>query len=197
MRIYRILVIGDTHIPDRASNIDPKIKSDIESEKPYDIVVFTGDFTSEEIVRWVESLGNRAYYVQGNMDYLDLPKTQKFTLAGIKMGVHHGDGVYPRGNIAQLTEIARSLGVNILFSGHTHSPFIKLSSGRDVLHVNPGSLTGVWGGGGGLMVPTYIKAFLRDNELELRVFILRNNNIALYEKHVYRWNGSTWSLASS
>ncbi len=197
MRVYRILVIGDTHIPDRASAVDPRVRSDIESDKPYDVVVFTGDFTSENVVAWVEGLGKDVYYVQGNMDYLDLPKTQKFVLAGIKMGVHHGDGVYPRGNIRQLSRIAKELDVNLLFSGHTHSPFIKLDEENMVLHVNPGSLTGVWGGGGGLMVPTYIKAYLYDSELELRLFILRGLKIELMKKHVYKWDGSRWILVSS
>ncbi|MEM1921998.1 MAG: hypothetical protein QW615_04760 [Desulfurococcaceae archaeon] len=40
-----VLVIGDTHIPDRAIQISDKLANIIYSSVPWDIVVFTGDFT--------------------------------------------------------------------------------------------------------------------------------------------------------
>ena len=192
-KLYRILIIGDTHIPDRADRIDPRILADIESEKPYDYVIFSGDFTCGEILDWIKGLGREVYYVRGNMDYLPLPKTRVFQIGDIKVGVHHGDGVYPRGDIKKLSRIAEKLGVNMLISGHTHSPFIKLSDDSRILHVNPGSLTGVWGGGGGLMVPTYIKAYLIGNSIEFRLYILDHSGLRIAERRVFRWDGSTWT----
>jgi len=163
----------------------------IEDGKPWDIVVFTGDFTGVDVYKWFLELGKKTYCVRGNMDYLPLPKTQKITISDIIVGVHHGDGVYPRGNPRGLTRIARELGVNILFTGHTHAPFIKYGLTKEILLINPGSLTGVWGGGGGSMIPSmmilevsdeviYVKHYelLRSSEVrEERIVIERKDNI--------------------
>ncbi|MCD6195904.1 MAG: YfcE family phosphodiesterase [Staphylothermus sp.] len=189
--MVEILLIGDTHIPDRATRVPEKLLSIIEDGKPWDIVVFTGDFTGVDVYKWFLELGKKTYCVRGNMDYLPLPKTQKITISDIIVGVHHGDGVYPRGNPRGLTRIARELGVNILFTGHTHAPFIKYGLTKEILLINPGSLTGVWGGGGGSMIPSmmilevsdeviYVKHYelLRSSEVrEERIVIERKDNI--------------------
>lgn len=151
-----VLVIGDTHIPDRAESPPRVLKGIIDSFAPWDVVVFTGDLTSESILKWVRGLGNSVYVVKGNMDYLPLPKTAVFKVEEYVIGVHHGDGFYPRGDPAKLTKIAHSLGVNVLISGHTHADFIKTGSTGKELLVNPGSLTGVWSGGGGSYTPSFM-----------------------------------------
>ncbi len=147
----RILVVSDTHIPYRASRVPETMLRLIDSLE-YDIVVHAGDLCEESILEWVKSLGGEVYVVQGNMDYLPLPETAKFRAGDVDVGVVHGHQVYPRGNLAKLTGIARKLGVKLLISGHTHYPLVSMHGG--VLHVNPGSLTGVWGGGGGSMKPS-------------------------------------------
>jgi len=161
----RMLIIADTHIPDRAERLKPYVENTIEEHKPYDIVVHVGDLTSESILEWVKSLGKQYYVVEGNMDYLPLPRYAKFEVKGIRFGVFHGHGVYPRGDLKQLTTIARQLEVDILISGHTHAPFVAEYGG--VLHLNPGSLTGVWGGGGGTMRPSLIIVEIAGQRLDI------------------------------
>lgn len=168
-----ILVISDSHIPERAYEIDRAFLDFFRSKK-YDVVVHAGDLIREYVLDLVKSLGGRSYVVQGNMDYLPLPESQVFEEHGLRIGVVHGDQVYPRGNVPKLTNIARRLNASILVSGHTHSPFIKLDQG--VLHVNPGSVTGVWGGGGGSMKPSFI---------ELKVLEDRSVEVYLYELSRY------------
>ena len=176
--MYRILIIGDAHIPDRAYELPRSIEEFIDRERPFDIAVYTGDFTGEEIYEWFKSLGIKSYAVEGNMDYLPLPTYEVFEISGIKFGVIHGDQVFPRGNVKKLTRIAKRLNVSVLLSGHTHSPFIRIY--EDVLHVNPGSLTGVWGGGGGSGVPSLILAILwSSEELELQLHELVNDKLEL------------------
>ncbi len=172
-----ILVIGDTHIPDRAYSVPEKMAKIIESGRPWDIVVFTGDFTDREVYDWVVDLGRKVYYVSGNMDYLPLPKKQVFEL-DVRMGVHHGDGVYPRGDTKGLTRIARELGVKLLFTGHTHSPFIKHGLTKEILLVNPGSLTGVWGGGGGSMQPSMFILEISGGAYLFEHYVLRDNELS-------------------
>lgn len=173
----RILFIGDTHIPDRADNVPETIEDFIQRGRPWEIVIFTGDVTGEDTLSWIHSLGQKLYIVRGNMDYLPLPKTQVFEYEGFKIGVHHGDGFYPRGDKVKLSMIAQKLGVDILVSGHTHSDFIKIgSTGRELL-LNPGSLTGVWGGGGGSFTPSFMILEFMDNALAVKTYKLLNNTL--------------------
>jgi putative phosphoesterase len=164
----RILLIGDTHIPERATRIPERLLEIISDGAPWDIVVFTGDLTGREVYDWVRGLGEKVYVVRGNMDYLPLPDKAVFRVGGLRIGVHHGHGVYPRGDTDGLSRIASSMGADILFTGHTHSPFIKTSRDGRILLVNPGSLTGVWGGGGGSMRPSMMIVEVNGEELLIR-----------------------------
>ncbi len=181
-----ILLIGDTHIPDRAQWIPEKLLQIIENGKPWDIVVFTGDLTSREVLEWINSLGRETYVVKGNMDYLPLPRTQVFNVENYSIGIYHGDGIYPRGDTKGLTRIASKLNVDILFTGHTHSPFIKKGSIGSKLLINPGSLTGVWGGGGGSMKPSMMVVELSGNGLDITQYEIMNDTLAKRTIRAYR-----------
>ncbi|NPA69470.1 MAG: YfcE family phosphodiesterase [Crenarchaeota archaeon] len=187
----KILVASDAHIHDRADEVPPKLLEIIESEKPFDIAVYAGDFTDEDVYRWFRTLGRAVYVVEGNMDYLSLPEHETFMhpIAPIRFGVIHGHQVRPRGNIVQLTEIAKRLGVNVLISGHTHSPLIRVF--ENVLHLNPGSLTGAWGGGGGSGIPSMMIVILYENGLEVKLIELKGGSIS--EKvHRFVYRGGSW-----
>jgi putative phosphoesterase len=174
------LVIGDSHIHERADEFPEKFVAYFKNRK-YDFVIHTGDLIDYDVLEYVKSLASSAYIVQGNMDYIDLPEHEIFELFGISIGVIHGDQVRPRGNITGLTRMARSLGVSILISGHTHTPFILFDSG--ILHINPGSVTGVWGGGGGTMTPSFIELKVLDTKrVDITLYQLENNEIRLLKE---------------
>lgn len=147
-----MLVVADTHIPERAERVPGEMLELIDSLGPYDAVIHAGDLVSEEVLDWVRGLAPRAVVVRGNMDYLPLPLHARLEAGGCVIGVYHGHRVYPRGDPGQLAAIARRMGVRVLVTGHTHYPFIRRHGG--VVLLNPGSLTGVWGGGGGSMKPS-------------------------------------------
>ena len=177
----RIAVFGDAHIPDRATEIPSEILKWLEQHKPFDIAIYTGDLTGREVLEFIKSLAPRRYVVAGNMDWLDLPEYEIVDLWGVKLGVVHGDQVYPRGNIPKLTRLARRLGVNVLISGHTHDPFIAVYEG--IIHLNPGSITGVPSGGGGSLIPSLMYVELDDNHnlyvelYELREGVLEKSRV--------------------
>ncbi len=135
----RIVILSDTHIPERASKIPDEI---ISFMRKCDLIVHAGDLTDENVLKQLKSFGDLVV-VRGNMDYLNLPRKEEFEIEGIKFGVFHGQGVYPRGNRKQLTEIALDMGVDVLITGHTHRSDVYKG---DVLILNPGSATGAWGG---------------------------------------------------
>ncbi|MEM1921999.1 MAG: YfcE family phosphodiesterase [Desulfurococcaceae archaeon] len=141
----------------------------------------------------VLKLGREVYTVSGNMDYLPLPETQVFTVNNIPIGVYHGDGVYPRGDNKGLTKVAIKLGVKLLFTGHTHSYFIKKGLSEDVLLLNPGSLTGVWSGGGGSMKPSMIILEFIDNYFKYELFELNDGRLNRREGKIY-FRDNKWFL---
>ncbi|MCD6301617.1 MAG: YfcE family phosphodiesterase [Staphylothermus sp.] len=192
--MIELLLIGDIHIPDRAVKVPEKLLKIIEEGKPWDVVVFTGDFTGLDVYKWFLSLGKKTYCVKGNMDYLPLPKSQKFVINNIIIGVHHGDGVYPRGNPKGLTRIARELGVNILSTGHTHAPFIKYGLTKEILLLNPGSLTGVWGGGGGSMIPSMMVLDISNNTIYVKHYELLSGDVVKEDVVVIKRKDNVWEI---
>ncbi|MCI4438203.1 MAG: metallophosphoesterase [Ignisphaera sp.] len=171
-----LLVMSDSHIHERADWF-PQEFIDIFKHRKYDVVVHAGDLIDYDVLEFVKSLAKEVYIVQGNMDYLsDLPEEAVFDVFGLRVGVVHGDQVRPRGNIHALTAIAKSLGASILISGHTHAPFVTVHEG--VLHVNPGSVTGVWGGGGGSLIPSFIELEISSTgEVTITVYELKQGRV--------------------
>ncbi len=189
----RILVLSDAHIDDRADSLPEEFTEIIDRERPFDIAVYAGDFTTEEFYREFKQFGRKTYEVQGNMDYLDLPERVTFMipLAGLKIGVIHGHQVRPRGNIVQLTQIAKEMGVHMLISGHTHAPLVRLYD--NVLHVNPGSATGAWGGGGGSGRPSMIIMIVTEQGVELKLLELEKPRKISASVYRFTFRGGMWS----
>ncbi len=178
-----VIVIADTHIPERAYDVPLKIKELLlHYSKEADVVVHAGDLVEKDVLDWVKTLAPRSFIVKGNMDYLDLPEMLCFTAENVKVCVVHGHQVRPRGNLDQLSDIAHRLEAKVLISGHTHKPLVKYY--KRVLHINPGSLTGVWGGGGGSLKPSFISLVINSNEIRATLYELENENIKSY-KYVY------------
>ncbi|RLI79638.1 YfcE family phosphodiesterase [Archaeoglobales archaeon] len=168
-----VLIMGDTHIPRRASRIPRKLE-EVFIGKKFDYLIFTGDLTGESVLNYIKNLADRVVVVRGNMDHLNLPEYAELKIGDLRIGVIHGDQVYPRGNREQLEEIGIEKGVDVLVSGHTHSP--DFFQGK-VLLVNPGSATGVWGGGGGSLRPSLMICNIAEGEMNFELFELEKSVI--------------------
>ena len=72
------------------------------------------------MLRYVKSLSEKVFIVEGNMDYLSFPEKITTKINEINIGLIHGHQVFPRGNIDGLTRIAEEMNVQILVNGHTH-----------------------------------------------------------------------------
>ena len=174
----KVLIVGDFHIPTRANRIPPKVQAELESET-YDVVLCTGDLISNSILKWLDKVGDEVYVVKGNMDFLKLPEKLSVRIESLKWGLFHGSGIFPRGNIAQLTRVASQMDVDVLVHGHTHVLSINEVKHDDktILLVNPGSATGVWSGSGGSLIPSFIKAIVSNRDIELICFELISDNL--------------------
>jgi putative phosphoesterase len=159
-----VLIIGDFHVPDRSRELPFDLIKSLNTEldtQPFDFIACTGDLTKADMIEPIIATWCDKYVVvQGNMDY-DLRNAKAFPRAAefdtgdfipdrepLKLGLTHGHQIARRGDEFELAAIARELDANVLISGHTHAPEIRLHEepidGRQALLLNPGSATGAW-----------------------------------------------------
>ncbi|MFH1355083.1 MAG: metallophosphoesterase [Candidatus Omnitrophota bacterium] len=135
----KIVVISDTHIPDKAGNIPQAV---IKEFKTADMVIHAGDLVSLSVLKTMKELCSNVKAVAGNMDHpevkLQLPEKEIIKVGKYKLGLMHGWGA-PNQLIELLREEFKKDCVNIIVFGHSHNSVNEQRSG--ILFFNPGSLT--------------------------------------------------------
>ncbi len=135
----KIVVISDTHIPDRADNLPAKLLAEIKSA---DMVIHAGDLVSLQLLNELKSLCKNVKAVWGNMDPQEvrdcLPQKDVFKAGNFKIGLYHGFGA-PNNIFGVLNSEFKNDKLDVIVFGHTHSAFNEKRG--DVLFFNPGSLT--------------------------------------------------------
>ena len=169
----RILIASDAHVPDREPEVPAPIREFLASEAPFDLVLYAGDLTGPEVLEWLKGLGETKA-VRGNMDYLPLPNEALVEVDGKSVLVIHGHQVRPRGNLDALSEIAKKRGAEVIVHGHLHKPLVTMHKG--VLHLNPGSITGAWGGSSLGGDPTFM-ILETDPSWTLHLFALKKGKL--------------------
>jgi len=133
----RILVISDTHIPDRYDKLPAAILKEF---KKADLVLHAGDFTSVEFYQELKSM-KPLKAVLGNLDSPELRNfikdKESFTLQKYKIGIMHGWGRAE--GVLDLVKKSFDNTYNLVIFGHTHQPLIE-KIGKTT-YLNPGSLT--------------------------------------------------------
>ena len=183
--MVRIAVLGDMHIPNRADKIPDRLMAMLENFHP-DMIICTGDFTEKSVLDMLIEIAP-VKYVVGNMDYIKGPHRLKLRIGKFNVGVVHGHGIYPRGDPEQLHEVAMEMNVEVLISGHTHAPFVKLYKG--VLLLNPGSATGAWGGGGGSLKPSMMYITVEGTHTHIRLVEIEYGKLIEKTLKVEKING--------
>ncbi len=134
----RILLIGDTHIPDKKESVPDKF---LDEARRCDLVICTGDITDKDTL---DSLleASKVRAVKGEDDYMNLPEQDLVQVEKMKFGVVHGHRMEGEDEMSEeLMEFADMLKADVLVTGHTHKPFRTEKNGKVLL--NPGSATGV------------------------------------------------------
>ena len=131
----KIVILGDVHYPSRSDDLSFLDK--IKEEKP-DVILATGDYTDEIIVKELKNIA-KFYGVKGNCDYLSLPEEIGIEINGKRFLITHSSQ-FGRGNIEALINIGLKKEVDFLIFGHTHKPHLQ-NVGKLTL-INPGSITG-------------------------------------------------------
>ncbi|MHA1987992.1 MAG: YfcE family phosphodiesterase [Promethearchaeota archaeon] len=206
--MVRILVLGDSHIPEREKEIPPQFYDkvdDLSKNSLFDFTFFTGDVINyPELIDYLNSKSNtKMLMALGNMDYYygnrSAPLYQKLDINfddhdKITIGLTHGTKIRPRGDHSQLENLAIEKSYNILISGHTHKEEIFLTE-KGILLINPGSMTGAWS-----FVASRIPSFveLQINEITKEIIVNLNQidkqsreNVVLKSKFFFKNNQIT------
>ena len=130
-------VVSDTHLLRVEQSFEGLFNSGV--FKRIDTFIHAGDFTSIEVVDFLESFV--FYGVQGNMDDYSirkrLPERRVVTIEGIKIGVMHGWGA-PFDLGERVYAYFGDASLDCIVFGHSHQP-ANYYIGKTLMF-NPGSL---------------------------------------------------------
>ncbi len=166
----KVLVFGDAHLFTRAKEI-PKWVIDLIKKEKINTFFCTGDLEDQYVYDFFKNKGD-LYCVRGNCDFLDLPRKIVLKIGSYKIGIIHGNQVYPPGNEEELEEVCDNLDCDILINGHTHVQKVYIRNNK--LFVNPGSLTGVWSGRGNKEEEAVV---VLDINKEVNVYLYKSNKL--------------------
>ncbi len=133
----RLVVLADTHIPDRYENLPHPLIKEI---KIADLIVHAGDFTSLEYFKELKTL-KPLKAALGNLDVPELREHLKekevFTIQKFKVGLMHGFGRAE--NVFANVRKCFDDTFHLVIFGHSHAPFME-KIGKTI-YFNPGSPT--------------------------------------------------------
>ncbi len=197
--MLKFLLIGDSHVPKRASDIPKQIQFKLEElarSELFEYTFFTGDeINYPEFMQFLGLITNRdVFRVIGNMDYYygnkDAPMYQELNVVvgeknNLTIGLTHGHQVSPRGDHTQLEFLAQEKEYNIMISGHTHKEELFLTK-NGILLLNPGSITGAWSFVASRN-PSFIVLFIHNktNTIEISLFQLDKKSDKVNETKSY------------
>ncbi|PRX49505.1 hypothetical protein B0I33_103542 [Prauserella shujinwangii] len=134
----RLLVVADTHVPQRARKLPDRIWAEVGAA---DVVVHAGDWVDVRLLDELEAAARRVIGVYGNNDGPELrarlPEVARAELAGLRLAVVHETG--PAKGRERRCERDFS-GTDVLVFGHSHIPWDSVTPGGLRL-LNPGSPT--------------------------------------------------------
>ncbi|MEW6170088.1 MAG: metallophosphoesterase [Candidatus Omnitrophota bacterium] len=134
----KIIVISDTHIPDRAPMLPEEFLNKI---KGADLILHAGDLVNLSVIEQLKSIAP-VKAVWGNMDGSkvkeQLRQKEIIKLEGVTIGLIHGWG-NPNNLIEVLKNEFKNEKIDIIIFGHSHRPVNTKS--ENILFFNPGSLT--------------------------------------------------------
>lgn len=137
------LIVGDAHIPERASGIDLAFQQILQRGE-FNQVISVGNISDAGALQMLQNLtlGTPIISVLGDLDEPDSKSqtTATFTAGRYRIGVISSFLVTPAQDIDILAGIARKMDVDILLSGGSSVFETQKWAGHYI--INPGSLTG-------------------------------------------------------
>ncbi|MCX7668285.1 MAG: YfcE family phosphodiesterase, partial [Atribacterota bacterium] len=117
----KIVVLSDTHLPERAKDLPKKVYGELEKAS---LILHAGDFTEWWVIEKLKGFAPLKV-VRGNMDSQEvkeqLPEKEVFDLEEVRIGLIHGSGS-PAETRRKVREAFQGENLKLLVYGHTHQP---------------------------------------------------------------------------
>ena len=168
-----VLVVGDMFVPQRNPDISDQFKSILTPNKVQHVLCL-GNIGNKESYDWLKSLSNDFHSVKGDYDEGDIPEKKSVQIGDFSIGLIHGHQIIPWDDLESLSNIQRSLGCDILLSGHTHKTSIKVKENK--LYINPGSISGAFSPLIEETIPSFILMVLQGDEAIIYLYTLNDKN---------------------
>jgi vacuolar protein sorting-associated protein 29 len=176
-----VLVVGDLHIPHRASDIPEVFKKLFVPGKIQQILV-TGNLNTREVYEYFRMICPNIHCVRGDFDDYgkDIPETQVVVVGDLRVGLVHGHQVVPWADKESLAQWQRKLDVDVLISGHTHQQ--RSFEFENKFFINPGSITGAFSPFESDVVPTFVLMDVQGTSLTAFIYQLDGTEMKVKKK---------------
>ena len=168
-----VLVVGDMFLPQRSPDINEQFKSILTPNKVQHVLCL-GNIGIQETYDWLKSLSKDFHIVKGDFDQEEAPEKKVIQIGDFNIGLIHGHQVLPWGDLDSLGMIQRSLGCDIMISGHTHKTNVIVKD--NILYINPGSFTGAFSPLIEDTIPSFILMVLTGDEAIVYLYTLNDRN---------------------
>uniref|UniRef100_A0AAV1U9M4 Vacuolar protein sorting-associated protein 29 n=1 Tax=Peronospora matthiolae TaxID=2874970 RepID=A0AAV1U9M4_9STRA len=170
-----VLVVGDIHIPSRCSEVPEKFQKMLVPNKMQHVLC-TGNAGSKEQLDELRQLAPNVHVVAGDCDQEGMyPDTKVVTIGQFRIGLCHGHQIIPWGDQHSLAALQRKMNVDILITGHTHTPHVRTEQGK--WFVNPGSITGAFSSRTRDVVPSFILMALQGPKVVAFLYELKDGGV--------------------
>lgn len=164
------LILGDLHIPERASAIPEKFKRMLVPNKMQHVLC-TGNLGREQFNELC-ALAPNVHIVRGDYDNdetLTFPEVRVVPVGEFKVGLIHGHQLLPSASSMDAKKrMRRKLNVDILVSGHTGGNEVVQEDGY--YYINPGSITGAYSAINQDVTPSFVLLALQGSKLICYVY---------------------------
>lgn len=114
------------------------------------------------------------HIVKGDFDQDDAPEKKMIQIGDFNIGLIHGHQVLPWGDLESLGMVQRSLGCDILISGHTHKTNVVVKD--NILYINPGSFSGAFSPLIEDTIPSFVLMVLTGDEAIVYLYTLSDRS---------------------
>ena len=185
-----VLVVGDMFLPQRSPDVSEQFKAILTPNKVQHVLCL-GNVGNQETYDWLKSLSKDFHIVKGDFDQEEAPEKKVIQVGEFKIGLIHGHQVLPWGDLESLGMVQRTLGCDILISGHTHKT--NITAKDNVLFLNPGSFTGAFSPTIEDSIPSFILMVLTGDEAIIYLYTL-NDRSAKFEVNKYDYKKGSDNL---
>ena len=168
-----VLVVGDMLLPQRSPDINEQFKAILTPNKVQHVLCL-GNIGNQETYDWLKSLSKDFHIVKGDFDQDEAPEKKMIQIGDFNIGLIHGHQVLPWGDLESLGMVQRSLGCDILISGHTHKTNVVVKD--NILYINPGSFSGAFSPLIEDTIPSFVLMVLTGDEAIVYLYTLSDRS---------------------